>query len=104
MEIMVKLELTALPGNGKKVESSLQNIIHSTQNFSGCEEVKLSRFPMDPNKFIIVEYWESSDHYLAYGEWRGKSGDFEKLRPLLSVEMDMQILEVVNNTDAEANV
>lgn len=95
---MVKIELVARPENTEKVGLFFKRILPDTQNYDGCEGAKISRSTMEPNKLILIEYWESSEHYLQYGEWRNKTGDFETLRPLLSTEMDMQILEVL--TDA----
>ena len=97
MKIMVKIELAAQLKDIEKVQLFFKRILPETRNYKGCEGAKLSRSTMAHNKFMLIEYWESSDYYLDYGEWRNETGDFEKLRPLLVKELDMEILEVLTN-------
>ncbi|WP_109434081.1 MULTISPECIES: putative quinol monooxygenase [Aquimarina] len=98
MKIMVKIELVAQPENTEKVHHFFKRILPDTRDYKGCESAKISRFPMEPYKFILIEHWESSQHYLDYGEWRNRTGDFKILRSMLFSEIDLQILEVL--TDA----
>ncbi|MEP0266090.1 antibiotic biosynthesis monooxygenase [Dokdonia sp.] len=97
MKIMVKIELIAQYKNIEKVQHFFKRILPETRNYEGCEDAKILTYPMELHKFMLIEYWESSEHYLEYGEWRNKTGDFEKLRPLLTSEIDLQIFEVLED-------
>jgi quinol monooxygenase YgiN len=95
MKIMVKFEMVAKPESVEKVKQFFERILPDTRNYDGCESVILSRLAEHPDKFVLVEYWESNELFQNYIKWRQEIGDFDIFGSMLSVEPDMQIFEVL---------
>ena len=72
---------------GKK---TLGEILVDTRKFEGCLGVEVIEDTKDAEHFVLVESWETKDHYAIYSAWRqgdGKSnlGSFFAGPPSISI-------------------
>ena len=95
MKIMVKFEMVAKSEDVDNMRLFFERILPDTRKYDGCEGAILSRLSEQPDKFVLIEYWESNDHFQNYMKWRTEIGDFAKFGTMLAAEPDTQIFEVV---------
>jgi quinol monooxygenase YgiN len=75
-----------------KVEASdnfyttLVSVLPETRTYDGCISVTPHRDLDDSAKILLIEEWESREHYLAYLQWRVETGLLEAIGPMLAGE------------------
>jgi quinol monooxygenase YgiN len=73
-----------------KVEASenffntLVSVLPDTRTFDGCISVTPHRDLDDASRILLIEEWESREHYLAYLQWRVETGLIDAISPMLS--------------------
>jgi len=65
---------------------TLVSVLPETREYDGCIRVTPHRDLDDPAKVLLIEEWESREHYLAYLQWRVETGLLEAIGPLLAGE------------------
>ena len=95
MKIMVKFEMVAKSEDVDKIRLFFERILPDTRKYEGCEGAIISRMSEQPDKFILIEYWESNELFQNYMKWRTEIGDFNEFGSMLAAEPDMQIFEVL---------
>jgi quinol monooxygenase YgiN len=53
--------------------------LHNTRGFDGCNSITVQRNQDDSNNIVIVEDWDSRQHYETYLAWRQDRGDMDKM-------------------------
>ena len=51
-----------------------ENGLKVTRGYKGCNQVELAVDTDNPNKIILIEFWDSKEEHLAYDQWR-QEGD-----------------------------
>lgn len=64
------LHVTAKPGRGSEVISYYQATLSATRARPGMIGLRVVRNEEDPNKFMLIEQWDSKADQAAYAEWR----------------------------------
>jgi quinol monooxygenase YgiN len=65
---------------------TLVSVLHDTRSFDGCIGVTTHRGLDDPSHILLIEEWETREHYLAYLQWRVETGLLEAIGPMLAGE------------------
>lgn len=65
---------------------TLVSVLPETRNYEGCISVTPHRDLDDAAKILLIEEWESREHYLAYLQWRVDTGLLEAIGPMLAGE------------------
>ncbi|WP_226294252.1 putative quinol monooxygenase [Aquimarina algicola] len=95
MEIMVKFELSAQENHIENIKVFFEKILQDTRDFDGCTGAQVSRSEQNPDKIVLIEYWESDTHFQKYLDWRKQTGDFNTLGSMLTTDPDIQIFELI---------
>ena len=66
--------------------STLASVLHDTRAFDGCIGVTTHRGLDDSSQILLIEEWESREHYLAYLQWRVETGLLGAIGPMLAGE------------------
>jgi len=84
MSITVMLEIQSKPESIDELKTTLKAILPDTRAYDGCENVQVTTNQDDALNLILVETWESRQHYETYLGWRDERGDLEALGKMLS--------------------
>ena len=62
------------PGRAAVAEKMLADALPDTRAFSGCISVEVMRDSDEPDRWFLMEEWESHAHHQAYAGWRAETG------------------------------
>lgn len=93
MSVTVIANLAIKPEEVEWVISTLLSVLPNTRKAEGCLGAELKRNQDDPNNLLIVQEFETRDHYLAYmNSLRGEGEpDPERARYIASFERPAEI-------------
>lgn len=83
MACQVLLEVKIKDGCHDELRAKFVELLPDTRGFDGCIYIYLTKDQDDPSKIIIVELWESRQHYEKYLAWRTERGDMEILGEMM---------------------
>ena len=86
MSVLVLIELSLKSENVDDFMNFMKNELHHTRGFEGCNGLTVHKNQDDPTNMVMIENWNSRQHYEKYMEWRTERGDMEKLGPFLAGE------------------
>lgn len=70
MSIGVIVEIRLKPGGAERmIDIFKERLPQHTRKWDGCEDIYLYADSEDPNHLVLVERWESRQHYDKYREW-----------------------------------
>ena len=72
--MIVTISFNAAPGKRDRLVDLLAEILPDTRAFDGCNDVMLTERTGTPGALMLIEDWESAEHYEAYKNWRSESG------------------------------
>lgn len=75
MSVTVIADLAIKPEEVEWVITTLLSVLPNTRKAEGCLDAELQRNQDDPNNLLIVQEFETRDHYLAYLNSLGSEGD-----------------------------
>lgn len=80
MSITVIADLVVKPEEVEWVISTLQSVLPNTRKAEGCLGAELQQNQDDPNNLLIVQEFETREHYLAYMNAVRSQGDPDGVR------------------------
>lgn len=83
MACQVVIELKAKPQRADALRDWMQDKLPGTRGFNGCIGVLPTRNQDDPDLIVLLEQWESRQHFEKYLEWRVETGVVKELGGLL---------------------
>ena len=84
MSVNVILEVQSKPENIEDLISTFNNILPDTRSYDGCLGVQVIGNQDDSLNLVLLETWESREHYEKYLGWRTETGALEALGAMLS--------------------
>lgn len=93
MSVTVLLDLTAKPGSIENLKKLFVEILPDTRSYDGCEGLEVKINSDDPNNLLLVERWQSRQHYEKYFAWRQETGLIDRLGPLLGAPPSVRTME-----------
>jgi quinol monooxygenase YgiN len=93
MSVGVIVEFHFKPGGAEMMTSMMNERLPQTRTWEGCEDIYLGIDSDDPNHMLIVEKWESREHYDKYREWAMAQPGTENLMHYVIGEMTTRYLE-----------
>ncbi len=95
MAALVLLDLNVKPEALADMKAWLKGELGATRAFDGCQGITVHANRADPNNLVLVESWESGEHYDKYLAWRTDRGDLAKLASMLAGEPSIRQFEIV---------
>ena len=86
MPVTVTVVFPTKPEESDRFHDTLVSVLPDTRAFDGCIKVTPHRGLDDPTQILLIEEWESREHYLAYLQWRVETGLLEAIGPMLAGE------------------
>nr|WP_279338746.1 antibiotic biosynthesis monooxygenase [Sphingomonas sp. BGYR3] len=85
-------------GAEPKLRALLNTILPVTLKYDGCLGISPHYKQDGSNKFMMIEWWQSLEHYKRYVAWRDSTGDLNSLMDLLEgpPSVDLWPLELVD--------
>jgi quinol monooxygenase YgiN len=83
MGINIINELKTKAGRSEDLIALLRELLPSSLEHGGAEEISIRQDQDDPTYIISVQRWESREAYLAYFAWRTEHGVAAQIRELL---------------------
>ncbi len=74
MSVMVLLELQVKPEAADQVKAGFKSILPDTRSYAGCLGVEVTCNQDDTGNIVLVERWQSREHYQKYLKWREDTG------------------------------
>ena len=84
MSVNVILEIQSNPEDIDVFKSTLKTILPCKLEYDGCIEVQIIENQDDPLNIILIETWESRQHYEKYLTWRIEIGALDAIGAMLS--------------------
>ena len=72
--MIVTISFSATADNRDALVAKLQEIIPDTLNFAGCRRIDFVESTESPGDLMLIEDWETAEHYETYKAWRRESG------------------------------
>ncbi|MCT2559019.1 antibiotic biosynthesis monooxygenase [Tsuneonella sp. YG55] len=82
MRDRVIAEFPVKAGKRADMEAAFRAALPDTRAFDGCRDIKVFH-DAERDTFVLIEKWDSFDHYDRYIAWRMETGLGEMLDPLL---------------------
>ena len=70
------------------------DIAPETRAFEGCEALDICIDSEDSGRLVLIEKWESMDHYHRYHKWREETGALDRIRSFLAGPPERRVLNV----------
>ncbi len=74
MSIILAITVPAVEGRRDDLVAAFNAVLADTRAFDGCISVDILLATESPNDLVLLEEWESSEHYDKYRQWRAESG------------------------------
>lgn len=96
MGTLVLLEATAKADSVKELEEFLRSRLPETRAYDGCQGITAHRSDDDERILVMVEHWDSKDHYQRYLDWRTETGVLAELVGMLEGEPTIRTFDAVD--------
>ncbi len=96
MSVRIIAELPVKPESVSDMKSLMKEILPDTRAFEGCNKIDVYSNSENESIIVLVEDWDSPEHYERYHEWRVETGVIGKLREMLAGPVRRQFLNRVD--------
>ncbi len=93
MTCQVLLEGRAKEGCIEKLRSMFKDILPDTRGFEGCVSLHVVQNQDDAQNLVVVEQWDTRQHYEKYLEWRTERGDLETLSAMFDGDPSIRFFD-----------
>lgn len=100
MSITVLVELKIRKDMADAYAARLVSVFPETRAFAGCVDIVAYRDEATPERIVLIERWQSRDHYDRYIQFRREQGVFERLATIIDEPMKVSFLRAVTWRDA----
>ena len=95
MSTLVILEAIAKAESVRELENFLQRHIPDTRNYDGCHDIT-AYLNEDGRTIVMVEHWDSKEHYQKYLAWREETGVLADLGVMLDGEPTIRFFDAID--------
>ncbi|NIP38804.1 MAG: hypothetical protein GWO07_08680 [Candidatus Dadabacteria bacterium] len=93
MGIMVLVQADIKPEFTSEMKSFLDKILPDTRAYDGCNFIDVYFDVDNENNMVLVEQWDSREHYKKYHEWRTETGVIDKIRNMVDGSASIRFFE-----------
>ena len=87
MAVTVLVELSAKPDCIDALQDLWRDIMADTRAYDGCIDIYVYEKQGEPGNFVLIENWDSKEHYDRYLAWRGDTGLVEQVTAMCSGDL-----------------
>jgi len=84
MSVTVLLEVQSKLEKLAELKSTFKNTLPDTRAYEGCQGVEVIENQDDSCNLILIQRWDSRQHYEKYLGWRTKTGAVKALGAMLA--------------------
>ena len=96
MSIIVVANLSVKEEHVEELKKHLKEMLPDTRSYEGCQGVQLYENKETPTKLVIHAKWVSEEAQKKYIAWRMENGSLNKIIPMLSEPMSMQLCDIID--------
>ncbi len=96
MGILIILEVKVKSETKNDLEAFLKEILPDTRSYEGNQGLDVYFDIEEKDVMVLVEKWQSSEHYHKYHEWRVSTGTLDKFRTFLAGKPSRRFLELAD--------
>ena len=96
MAISILVELPAKPESIDDLKEYLKAMLPVTREFPGCQQMLVVQEQGVPERFVIIERWESKDDHLKYLAWRAERNEIAPAYEWMTSDPVMQYFDDTN--------
>ena len=96
MSVTVLLELNVKPEHVEGIKQTFKAILPDTRAYDGCLGVEVTQNQDDANNIILVERWETRQHYEKYLAWRQETGVLDELGKVVASAPSIRYFDPVD--------
>jgi len=74
MTVTITIAFRAADGKRDELVDAMVSVIPDTMAFAGCETIQFVESKEEAGSLLLIEDWESLEHYARYKAWRAESG------------------------------
>ena len=93
MAVTVVLQLNMKPEARDEVVGSFKSVLPDTRAYDGCLGLRVFEDQDDRNHIVLIEQWESKEHYEKYVAWRTETGFMDQMGEALTSEPSFLYLD-----------
>ena len=68
MAVRLVINITAVPGKGAELAQAMKSRCELSQKDQGCEQFEVFQSVLDPDKFTLIELWDSQEALDAHAK------------------------------------
>ena len=96
MACTVLLEVKAQEDKVEALKATFKAILGDTRAYEGCQSVVVKQQQDDPTVMVLIESWDSREHYEKYFAWRQESGALAALGEMLAGPPNLRYFDDVD--------
>lgn len=96
MACVVLLEISVKDEAIDGIKEGLKGMFPDTRAFDGNIDIYATQDQDNPNTIVMVEKWESRQHYETYLAWRTERGDIEALGAALQSPPSIRYMDILD--------
>ena len=99
MSTLVLWEVKLKPELRAAAEQSVLELLPGTRSFPGCQRIEPHRSQANPSHLLLVEYWDSFEHYQKYVRWRRDTGVLPDFLKMCASDPIVQSFDLIESGD-----
>ncbi|MEM7543140.1 MAG: antibiotic biosynthesis monooxygenase [Pseudomonadota bacterium] len=96
MACVVLLEINVKDEAIEGIKSGLGGMFPDTRAYEGNIDIYATQDQDNPNTIVMVEKWESRQHYEKYFAWRTERGDIDALGEALASPPSIRYMDILD--------
>ena len=93
MSILVLREGQIQPDKIIEMKAYLIQTVPETRSYDGCQGVDVYYNMDDTGDMVVLQQWESRDHFDKYQQWREETGVFAKSASMFTGQLSTRYFE-----------
>ena len=81
--VIITIDMVIKPEAAEQVIAGIPKMFEDTVRFAGFRSIRVVRHQQQANHLLIVEHWDTEEHYQAYQAWRNRGGEMDAAMALL---------------------
>jgi quinol monooxygenase YgiN len=94
--VNVLLEINVKPEKVGDLNKTLQEMLPETRKHDGCISIDAVRNQENPGNVVLLQKWQSRQHYESYHAWRVKTGVADAKSASIGATYHVQYFDLID--------